>query len=206
MARKSIPQIRARQLDDEFKAEYGRAVRRSALIVLAAAAAVLLAACGSAGSSQASHAGHPATAAKAVVSERSLPGIGTVLVDRSGRTIYSPQQEADGQILCTGSCLSFWFPVPVTQGTQLRGSAGITGVLGTIHAADGLTQLTYDGKPLYTFRLDLAPGQARGNDYTDHFGGAAFTWHAVTVSGSPAAPGPSASPGGYSNQGGSSGY
>jgi hypothetical protein len=60
----------------------------------------------------------------------------------------------------TGSCLSFWFPVPVAAGATPRAPGGITGMLGIIHRPGGLTQLTYNGKPLYTFRLDQAPGQA----------------------------------------------
>jgi predicted lipoprotein with Yx(FWY)xxD motif len=142
-----------------------------------------------------------------VISTRSLPGIGNVLVDRSGKTAYSPQQEAHGKILCTGSCLSFWFPVPVSPGTTLRGASGLTGVLGTIHRPDdGLTQLTYNGKPLYTFRLDQAPGQVHGNNFSDQFGSASFTWHTVTAgeaTAGPANPGPTS---GYSNQNGSFGY
>ena len=85
-------------------------------------------------------------------------------------------------------------------------SSGVAGPLGTIHRP-GLTQLTYNGKPLYTFRLDLVPGQAHGNDFTDHFGGTAFTWHALTTSGAPAQTGGQQSnPGGYSYQSGTPGY
>ena len=85
-------------------------------------------------------------------------------------------------------------------------SSGVAGPLGTIHRP-GLTQLTYNGKPLYTFRLDLVPGQAHGNDFTDHFGGTAFTWHALTTSGAPAQTGgQQGNPGGYSYQSGTPGY
>jgi len=140
-----------------------------------------------------------------VVSARKLPGVGTVLVNRSGKTIYSPQQEAHGKILCTGSCLSFWFPVSAGAGA-LQAPSGVTGALGTIHRPDGRTQLTYNGKPLYTFRLDLAPGQAHGNNFTDHFGGTSFTWHAITTSGSPAGAGQQGNGGGYANQSSPPGY
>src|SRR5215469_1604121 len=175
----------------------------------AAAAAGLLAACGSAGAGGGSGAaGTHGTAARSgvVLSVRKLPGIGAVLTDRSGKTLYSPQQEADGKIMCTGDCLSFWFPVRVAAGAALRAPGGVTGALGTIHRP-GLTQLTYNGKPLYTFRLDLVPGQAHGNDFTDHFGGTAFTWHALTTSGAPAqAGGQQGNPGGHSYQSGTPGY
>ena len=142
-----------------------------------------------------------------MISVRKLPGVGTVLVDRSGKTLYSPQQEANGKIVCTGGCLTFWFPVPVAAGAALRAPSGVTGVLGMIHRPGGTTQLTYNGKPLYTFRLDQAPGQAQGNNFTDHFGGTTFTWHALTTSGAPARTGgQQGNPGGYSYPSGTPGY
>jgi predicted lipoprotein with Yx(FWY)xxD motif len=173
----------------------GKGARRAVLLGLgAAAAAALVAACGgqggvygtgggsaSGGTTGTAH--HAAASHGAVISARTLPGVGTVLVNRSGKTLYSPQQEAHGTIMCTGGCLSFWFPVQATAGASLHAPAGITGGLGTIHRPGGLTQLTYHGKPLYTFALDKAPGQAHGNDVTDHFGAASFTWHAITTTG-----------------------
>ena len=207
MARKSIAEIKARRHCGSFPARRGGAGRRFAVTGLAAVAAGLLTACASAGTGQTTSTGHQSAGSPGVVFARSLPGIGTVLVNRSGNTIYSPQQEARGKILCTAGCLNFWLPVPVAPGTALRGSSGITGVLGTIHRADdGLTQLTYDGKPLYTFRLDQAPGQVHGNNFTDHFGGATFTWHAITTAGTPVGPAQPTAPASYSYQGGSSGY
>jgi predicted lipoprotein with Yx(FWY)xxD motif len=169
----------------------------------AAAAAGLVAACGSGGTSRAAGPASPAAASHGtVISVRKLAGIGNVLVDRSGKTVYSPQQEAHGMIECTGGCLSFWMPVKASRGATLHGSSGVTGTLGTISRPDnGQTQLTYDGRPLYTFRLDQAPGQAHGNNFTDHFGGASFTWHAITASGAVAQTGRSGSSGGYSGPG-----
>ena len=179
----------------------------------AVAAAGLLVACGSAGAGGGSGAGAagaaPGTAGRhgTVISVRKLPGVGAVLVDRSGKTLYSPQQEANGKIVCTGGCLTFWFPVRVAAGAALRAPSGVTGVLGMIHRPGGTTQLTYNGKPLYTFRLDQAPGQAQGNNFTDHFGGTTFTWHALTTSGAPARTGgQQGNPGGYSYPSGTPGY
>ena len=155
-----------------------------------AAAALLVAACGSPGGSTASAGGGNsgssgnAAAAKGAVSTRQLSGIGTALVTSSGMTIYTPRTpaEASGKIQCTGSCLSFWFPV--TASSAHLASSGLPGQLGTIRRADdGKTQLTYNGKPLYTFRLDTAAGQAHGSNFTDMFSGTSFTWEAVTASG-----------------------
>jgi predicted lipoprotein with Yx(FWY)xxD motif len=181
-------------------------LKRGAALSGLAAASVLAAACGSSGGSTASS-GAGSTgkvaAAKAIVSTGQLTGIGTVLVSSSGMTIYTPKTpaEANGNIKCTGSCLSFWFPVTTTSSASLR-SSGLAGKLGTIHLSDGTTQLTYNGRPLYTFRLDTAAGQAHGNNYTDSFNGTTFTWQVVTASGKPAGAGSPAPAPSYNSQGG----
>ncbi len=46
--------------------------------------------------------------------------------------------------------------------------------------------MTLDGAPLYTFAEDSGPGTATGDGVSDQFDGQSFTWHAVTVGGSPA--------------------
>jgi predicted lipoprotein with Yx(FWY)xxD motif len=184
-----------------------RVLRSLTAGIALAAAGALLAGCGSAGAGGSTSGSNQGAASHGtVVSVRRLPGIGTVLVASSGRTLYSPQQEAHGKVLCTGGCLSFWFPVQVTAGTGLRAPASVTGKLGTIRRPGGITQLTINGRPLYTFRLDQAAGQAHGNDYTDNFGGVSFTWHAITTSGTPAA-GQQGNPApGYSVPAGGTGY
>jgi predicted lipoprotein with Yx(FWY)xxD motif len=182
-------------------------LKRGAVLSGLAAASVLVAACGSSGGSTASSGAGPGStgkvaSAKAMVSTRQLTGIGTVLVSSSGMTIYTPKTpaEVNGNIKCTGSCLSFWFPV-TTSSANPR-SSGLPGKLGTIHLADGKTQLTYNGRPLYTFRLDTAAGQDHGNNYTDSFNGTTFTWQVVTASGKPASAGSPAPAPSYNSQGG----
>jgi predicted lipoprotein with Yx(FWY)xxD motif len=171
----------------------------------ALAAAVLLAACSSGGSTSTAAGGTDGTAAPAggnLLSTGQV-SVGTVLTNHSGMTVYEAQQEAGGKILCTGSCLSFWFPVVAGSGTPHVASA-ITGKLGTIKRPDnGETQLTVNGHPLYTFRQDSGPGSAAGNDYHDSFGGQSFTWHALTTAGNaaPAAAAGSSTPTSSSNYG-----
>jgi len=143
----------------------------------------------------------PAAAASFVgASADDADDAGLVLVDRTGKTIYSPEQEAHGKILCTGSCLGFWFPVSVASGTRPHATAGLSGTFGTIRRTDdGVTQLTYNGRPLYTFRLDQGPGELHGNNFSDQFGGRSFTWQVVGANGSVPSASQSAKPsGGYS--------
>jgi predicted lipoprotein with Yx(FWY)xxD motif len=174
-----------------------RVLRRATFLPGLAAAASLVAACGSSGGTSAGHAASPsgspahgAAAAQGSISARALTGIGTVLVDSSGMTIYTPRQKAQG-LACTSACLSFWFPV--TGSASALSASHLPGKLGIVHRAGIGTQLTYNGRLLYTFRLDTSPGQAHGNNYTDHFGGTSFTWEAVTATGH-AAPAGSAAP------------
>ena len=193
-------------------------LRRAAGLSSLAATAVLVAACGSAGGSTAGsgsgyggssgNAGSTgnAAAASSTVSSRQLSGIGKVLVNGSGLTVYRVKTpaETNGHIKCTGSCTSFW--LPVTASTASMSASSLPGKLGMVHRPGGQTQLTYNGRPLYTFKLDTAPGQAHGNNYTDSFNGTSFTWQAVTASGQPAGGGGGAATSSPSSSSGSGGY
>jgi predicted lipoprotein with Yx(FWY)xxD motif len=189
------------------------AVRGSLIAGLAVVAvAGLVAGCSSGSSSAAADGGTQQAggstqqAAGLTISSRQVSGVGTVLTSQSGRTLYTPEQEASGSIKCTGSCLSFWFPVTMAQGTTPHAGSGLTGKLGSVKRPDnGDLQLTYNGDPLYTFRQDSAPGQAHGNNFTDSFGGQSFLWHVATVSGAAPAGGQPSNPSGnsgYNYQGG----
>ena len=48
--------------------------------------------------------------------------------------------------------------------------------LGTIARPEGTIQVTYHGRPLYTFSGDTAPGEAHGQGIQD-----VGTWGAVTI-------------------------
>jgi predicted lipoprotein with Yx(FWY)xxD motif len=193
-----------------------RWTKRSRRIALSGFASIALAgavaACGSGGlygGGQPTHAAtgqRPAASHGNAVTARQLPGVGMVLVDRSGKTIYSPRQEANGMIHCTGSCLGFWFPVTVAAGTTPHDGPGMSGTLSTIRRSDnGQSQLTYNGRPLYTFRLDQGPGELHGNNFSDQFGGTSFMWQVVSASGATAASTHSAKPSsGYSYPAGGS--
>jgi predicted lipoprotein with Yx(FWY)xxD motif len=99
----------------------------------------------------------------------------TVLANSRGLTLYWFAPDTPTKSNCNGSCAAYWPPVkgPVTAGP------GVTGRLGTIKRADGSTQATYDGHPLYTYIGDSAPGQAHGNSLNLNGG----LWHEVTPAG-----------------------
>jgi len=85
-------------------------------------------------------------------------------------------------VLCTGSCLSFWHPL-IVKGTPKAQSLG--GKLGAVRRPDGGRQVTYNGKLLYTFKLDAA-GRPKGDNFEDTFDGQRFHWHVVRPPGASA--------------------
>jgi predicted lipoprotein with Yx(FWY)xxD motif len=158
-------------------------------------AAVALAACGGGGDGYggaAPPAGGSGGSSAGAVAVKDVPDVGAALVDGAGKTMYFSDQEAGGSIKCLGDCLGFWFPVPGDAKTAA--SASVKG-LAVLHRSDkGMDQLTYQGKPLYTFRLDSGPAQHNGQNLDDSFGGTKFTWHAATTSGAAATANPSSAP------------
>lgn len=163
--------------------------RTCAAVITMFAAVTLLAACGNVG-------GTDTSSDAAAVRTADSSKIGTILVDKSGKTLYFADQEADGTIQCVNDCLQFWFPAESSDATAPPGVQGLDMLRRT---DDARQQLTFEGKPLYTFRLDRSAGDANGNNVEDDFGGTHFVWHAVTVDG--AAPTSSGDGGGYGGGG-----
>jgi predicted lipoprotein with Yx(FWY)xxD motif len=109
---------------------------------------------------------------KTVVREATAPSLHkTVLTNTKGLTLYSLSVEKNGKFICTGSCTSTWIPLVVARGTTPKGPVK----LGTVRRPEGKVQVTFRGRPLYTFDGDSAKGQANGEGFKD-----VGTWHAVT--------------------------
>lgn len=166
--------------------------KRWATIAVGAMVSVTaLAGCGS--NDDGSDAAPGATGSTGSVAVKNIDGVGTALVDAAGKTLYFADQEADGSIRCTSTCLEFWFPAAG------KGAAGgpVEG-LSTVHRSDnGQDQLTFQGKPLYTFKLDTGPAQHEGHNLEDTFGGTKFTWRAATTSAASSEPPPTDGGNGY---------
>jgi predicted lipoprotein with Yx(FWY)xxD motif len=139
------------------------------------------------------------------VSVRDVAGVGKVLADAHGRTLYTSDQErAAGRILCaSGACTAIWTPLTVAKGAKPTAPSGVSAGLGTVSRPDGSRQVAFMGEPLYTFSFDHSAGEVKGNGVQDSFGGTAFTWHAATADGAQVAPAstsptvPGYGPGGY---------
>jgi predicted lipoprotein with Yx(FWY)xxD motif len=127
-----------------------------------------------AGSTGAASSGGAGSASAGGLRSTKIGGV-TVLTNAAGRTLYWFAPDTSAKSVCNGSCAVYWPPV---RG-PLTAAAGVPGQLSTIKRADGTTQETYDGHPLYTYVGDSGPGQEHGNNL-DLNGG---LWHVVTVSG-----------------------
>ncbi len=104
--------------------------------------------------------------------------LGTILVDANGMTLYTFAPDSPNTSTCSGACAGAWPPATVDAETAAlvqTGGAGMAEV-GVFDRGDGM-QLTWNGKPLYRFAPDSAPGQANG-DGINGFGG---LWNVVRV-------------------------
>jgi predicted lipoprotein with Yx(FWY)xxD motif len=153
----------------------------AALALLASAAGVAVAHGGPAG--------RPAelrlatvTSAKPAKIELRSTGLGKVLANGRGFTLYAFSRDAKNKDKCvmTSGCKQVW-PVARTQGKPSAAAGVKASLLGTIKLPGGVQQVTYAGHPLYTYSADSGPGQ------TDYVGAKQFggVWHAVNAKGTP---------------------
>lgn len=77
--------------------------------------------------------------------------LGSILVDKDGRTLYFFANDAAGVNACTGGCEALW---PVFNATLTADKVGAGLALGdfkTATTASGKAQLVYKGRPLYYY-------------------------------------------------------
>ena len=157
-------------------------MKRLLIAVAAVVAVAVLAACGGgAGGGSDSPAAAPSSSS-ATVSVEEIGEEGRVLVDSAGKALYTSEEEAEDDVVCTEACADFWIPLTIDQGAP-TGDA-VAGALGVAERPDGTRQVTLDGKRLYTFVED-GPGEVTGDGFSDAFDGQQFTWHVVNVDGAP---------------------
>ncbi|WP_433194603.1 COG4315 family predicted lipoprotein [Nocardia sp. CA-107356] len=148
------------------------------------AALVLLSACGNDTAAQDAQptSSAPQASAAAPVAQlgATTTALGNVVTDAAGYTLYWFTQDTPTSSACVGQCATTW---PPTLGAP-RAAAGtdLPGALGTLTRPDGgAQQAVYDGRPLYRFAKDDAPGQTNGE-------GVKGQWHVALVTPAPVAP------------------
>jgi predicted lipoprotein with Yx(FWY)xxD motif len=102
-------------------------------------------------------------------------GLGKVLVDSHGRTLYLFKGGSESAPM---SALAAWPPLRAS-GRPTAGGGAKASLLATSKDAAGQTQVTYNGHPLYTFVKDMKPGDTNGEGVTA-FGA---KWFAISASG-----------------------
>jgi predicted lipoprotein with Yx(FWY)xxD motif len=136
------------------------------LLATAAAAqliALAVAACGGGGGGAGASPTAPPTTpngAPATIGVAST-GLGQILVNSQGRTLYLFQKDTGTTSTCTGACATSWPPLRAT-GQPAVGRGANAALLGTTPRSDGGPEVTYNGHPVYTFFQDQKPGDTNG--------------------------------------------
>ena len=150
-----------------------------AFMLFVVAAALAIAGCGgSNGDSTGAENSGGSSGSGMTVTGTNIEGLGTVLVDSEGFTVYTFAKDKGDVSSCNGACAESWPPV-IAEGTPTAGEGAMSSQLGTTKRNDGTEQVTYSGHPVYTFVDDQSPGEANGNE-SNAFGG---EWLALDESG-----------------------
>jgi predicted lipoprotein with Yx(FWY)xxD motif len=170
------------------------------LIVVLGATALLAAGCGSSKSSSTTSAAsaYPAEGEKSATTPtattpasgsgsgsgtavivKHASKLGTILAVGSKKmTVYMFEGDKGAASSCSGACASVWPPVTSTGAATAAGAAH-SADLGAITRADGATQVTYKGHPLYFFAKDKDSGDAYGQGVK----GFGADWYVLSPSG-----------------------
>lgn len=133
-------------------------MRKGVIVLFAASAVAVATAVGAPSASSVSTAGK-----KVVVKTRTIPKLGTVLVDGKGLTLYMFVPDKHRKVTCVKTCAAVWPPLKLPKGAKpaAAGKAKAS-LLGSDPNPGGGRVVTYDHWPLYTYIVDKKPGQATG--------------------------------------------
>ncbi|MFH8979512.1 hypothetical protein [Streptomyces varsoviensis] len=116
-------------------------------------------------------------AAAKALGVRSVPGLGKVLTDGKGRTLYRFDKDSAWPMRfgCTGACLDTWKPAKPADKSKLDAAVPAK-LISTVTRPDGAEQLAVDCWPVYWFTGDKKAGDANGQ-------GKMGLWFAVSGAG-----------------------
>jgi predicted lipoprotein with Yx(FWY)xxD motif len=160
---------------------------RRSLAILIAPIALLAAACGSSSSSKSRTSTAVATTTSGTaarssvqISIRTLPGLGPVLVNGQGRTLYVFKPDNAKKVTCVGQCASIWPPLAISAGQKPATAGPVKAALvSSDPSPSGGRVVTYDGWPLYLYVADPTPGTAHGQAINSSGG----LWYVISASG-----------------------
>ncbi len=145
--------------------------------VLVPLVALVAAGCGSSDGSSTATA-KAAGGSSATVSVANNGGLGKILVDSQGKTLYLFKQDSGTKSTCSGGCATAWPPL-LASGKPTVGGGAKASLLGTTRRSDGRPQITYDGHPLYGYQGDSKAGDTNGQGI-DGFGA---PWYVLSPTG-----------------------
>ena len=93
---------------------------------------------------------------------------GKTFVDAKGMTLYTFDKDAGGKSMCNGPCAESW-PALIAAD-----DAKPTAHMMIVVRDDGKKMWAYKGKPLYTFKKDMAAGDINGDGFLNG------AWHMAT--------------------------
>jgi predicted lipoprotein with Yx(FWY)xxD motif len=144
---------------------------------------LVTAACGSSSSSTgpaASSTTSGGTSGSVALKTGKVAGLGTVLVDGTGRTLYVFAPDKAKKVTCTGSCASVWPPLKSTSSQKPAVAGGVkSSLVSSAPDPAGGSVVTYAGWPLYTYVADPSPGTAHGQALNSSGG----LWYVISPSG-----------------------
>jgi len=116
--------------------------------------------------------GLPVTGGNSIQSQNGP--FGTMLVDANGKTLYIFLKDTQGAnaSACSALCADNWPALTAAS----AGEGVDASLLGSFQRADGSTQVTFNGWPLYYFAGDRNPGDTNGQ-------GLSGNWYVVSPAG-----------------------
>jgi predicted lipoprotein with Yx(FWY)xxD motif len=118
--------------------------------------------------------------ASVVISTRTLPKLGTVLVNSKGLTLYMFVPDKQKRVTCFSTCAVIWPPVFLPAGAKTVASGKAESkLLGSDPDSAGGRVVTYNHWPLYLYVGDTKPGTATGQAINLNGG----LWYVLTPAG-----------------------
>jgi predicted lipoprotein with Yx(FWY)xxD motif len=131
------------------------------------------------------------------VTTRSVSGLGRILVNSRGMTLYMFVPDKRKRVTCHSTCAAIWPPLRLPHGAKLAAAGGVKpALLGSDRDPAGGRVVTYHGWPLYTYLGDRKPGVASGQALNLNGG----LWYVLAPSGAVIRKKPHASTSSYASK------
>ncbi|MEU6660151.1 hypothetical protein [Streptomyces sp. NPDC046821] len=88
-------------------------------------------------------------------------GLGSILVDGQGRTLYAFTKDKEATSNCDAECIAVW-PALTSPSPAAAGKGVEKSLLREAKQSGGAVQVTYGDWPLYYYVGDMAPGDVNG--------------------------------------------